>query len=116
MERKNNYLILIILLWIMLILQILSLFKKDARALETLKVGWADNMKKIEQLYNSDEYISQQTIAIDQALSQMDMLWNLSEEELYEMIAWEEWALERCRRKHSWYWARIVSYKLKVES
>jgi len=78
----------------MLILQILSLFKKDARALETLKVGWADNMKKIEQLYNSDEYISQQTIAIDQALSQMDMLWNLSEEELYEMIAWEEWALE----------------------
>jgi hypothetical protein len=31
-------------------------------------------MKKIEQLYNSDEYISQQTIAIDQALSQMDML------------------------------------------
>jgi hypothetical protein len=24
----------------------------------------------------------------------MDMLWNLSEEELYEMIAWEEWALE----------------------
>ncbi len=94
MERKNNYLILIILLWIMLILQILSLFKKDARALETLKVGWADNMKKIEQLYNSDEYISQQTIAIDQALSQMDMLWNLSEEELYEMIAWEEWALE----------------------
>ena len=94
MERKNNYLILIILLWIMLILQILSLFKKDAWALETLKVGWADNMKKIEQLYNSDEYISQQTIAIDQALSQMDMLWNLSEEELYEMIAWEEWALE----------------------
>jgi len=94
MERKNNYLILIILLWIMLILQILSLFKKDARALETLKVGWADNMKKIEQLYNSDEYISQQTIAIDRALSQMDMLWNLSEEELYEMIAWEEWALE----------------------
>ena len=94
MERKNNYLIIIILLWIMLILQILSLFKKDARALETLKVGWADNMKKIEQLYNSDEYISQQTIAIDRALSQMDMLWNLSEEELYEMIAWEEWALE----------------------
>ncbi|HOG14989.1 MAG TPA: hypothetical protein PK674_00145 [Candidatus Absconditabacterales bacterium] len=94
MERKNNYLILIILLGIMLILQILSLFKKDARALETLKVGGADNMKKIEQLYNSDEYISQQTIAIDQALSQMDMLGNLSEEELYEMIAGEEGALE----------------------
>jgi uncharacterized membrane protein YeiB len=95
MERKKTCVsIIIILLWIILILNILTLFKKDARTIETLKVGWADNMKKVEQLYNSDEYISQQTMAIDQALSQMNMLWNLSEEELYEMMAWEEVALE----------------------
>ncbi len=92
MERKNNYLVLVILLWVILILQILSLFKKDAWKLETLKVGWADNMKKVEQLYSSPDYIYQQTVAIDQALSQMNMLWNLSEEELYEMMMeqWEE--------------------------
>ncbi|HRU49977.1 MAG TPA: hypothetical protein P5155_00575 [Candidatus Absconditabacterales bacterium] len=95
MERKKTCLnIIIILLGIILILNILTLFKKDARTIETLKVGGADNMKKVEQLYNSDEYISQQTMAIDQALSQMNMLGNLSEEELYEMMAGEEVALE----------------------
>ncbi|MCK9466996.1 MAG: hypothetical protein M0P94_01595 [Candidatus Absconditabacterales bacterium] len=86
MERKNNYLVLVILLGVILILQILSLFKKDAWKLETLKVGGADNMKKVEQLYSSPDYIYQQTVAIDQALSQMNMLGNLSEEELYEMM------------------------------
>ena len=95
MERKKTCVsIIIILLWIILILNILTLFKKDARTIETLKVGWADNMKKVEQLYNSDNYISQQTMAIDQALEQMNILWNLSEEDLSNMMAWEEVALE----------------------
>ncbi|OQB41870.1 MAG: hypothetical protein BWY04_00580 [candidate division CPR1 bacterium ADurb.Bin160] len=30
-------------------------------------------MKKVEQLYSSSKYISQQTMAIDQALSQINM-------------------------------------------
>ncbi|HPC34271.1 MAG TPA: thioredoxin domain-containing protein [Candidatus Absconditabacterales bacterium] len=71
MSKKCNVGVIVLLLLI-LILNILTLFKKDARTIETLKVGGADNMKKVEQLYNSDEYISQQTMAIDQALSQIN--------------------------------------------
>ncbi len=70
---KNYNIWIIILLWLILILNIANLFKKDARALETLKVGWINNMKKVEQLYSSSKYISQQTMAIDQALSQINM-------------------------------------------
>jgi len=71
MSKKCNVWVIVLLLLI-LILNILTLFKKDARTIETLKVGWADNMEKIEQLYSSSEYISQQTTAIDQTLSQIN--------------------------------------------
>ena len=68
MSKKCNVWV-IVLLWLILILNILTLFKKDARTIETLKVGWADNMKKVEQLYNSNLYKDQQTSAIDQYLA-----------------------------------------------
>jgi len=50
----------------------ISLFKKDATwKLETMKVGGPENMKLVEQLYSSESYISQQTMAIEQALAQI---------------------------------------------
>jgi len=80
MSKKCNLwaIIAIVILWLILLLNIANLFKKDARTLETLKVGWSSNMKKIEQLYSSPEYISQQTMSIDQALSQMNIDENLN--------------------------------------
>ncbi len=70
---KNYNVWIVVLLWLILILNILTLFKKDALTLETSKVGWADNMKKIEQIYTTSDYISQQTMAIDQTLAQINM-------------------------------------------
>ena len=70
MSKKCN-IWLVILLWLILIINLLSLFKKDsALKLETMKVGWSENMKLVEQLYSSESYISQQTAAIEQALAQ----------------------------------------------
>ncbi len=71
MSKKCNILV-IVLLWLILILNIISLFKKDAAwKLETMKVGGPENMKLVEQLYSSESYISQQTMAIEQALAQI---------------------------------------------
>jgi hypothetical protein len=71
---NNNYHILaIVILTIMLILSILSFFKKDnARDLETTKVGGVENMDAVQELYTSDSYKEQQGAAIDQALAQIN--------------------------------------------
>ena len=46
-----------------------SFFKTDALSLETMKVGGAENMTLVQQLYNSDMYKTQQTQAIQQAVA-----------------------------------------------
>jgi len=65
---RNHLTIVVLLIVILLLLIYSSFFKKDAIRLETLKVGWAANMAKVEKLYNSDSYKQQQTAAIDQVL------------------------------------------------
>jgi len=46
-------------------------FKTDALSLETMKVGWSENMVLVQQLYNSDMYKTQQSQAIQQAVASM---------------------------------------------
>ena len=90
MEKKNYYIIIIISLCLILILNILSLFKKDsALKLEELKVGGPENMKLVEQLYSSETYISQQTAAIEQALAQIQTVNNVSEEDMNNLLSGE---------------------------
>ena len=49
----------------------IGFFKRDALWLETLKVGWSDNMKLAVQLYNADAYKQQQKSTLDQILGSM---------------------------------------------
>lgn len=71
-KEKSYHALVIIILLVMLALNLLSFFKKDsARNLETIKVGWIENMEAVQKLYKSDSYIAQQTVAIDQALTQI---------------------------------------------
>jgi hypothetical protein len=72
--NKNNYhLLVIVVLAVMLVLSILSFFRKDsARNLETTKVGGVENMATVQELYKSDSYKAQQSAAIDQALAQIN--------------------------------------------
>ncbi|HKL44551.1 MAG TPA: thioredoxin domain-containing protein [Candidatus Absconditabacterales bacterium] len=73
-NKKNYYVIVIAILLIMLILNVLSFFKKDsAWNLETIKVGGVENMELVKELYNSESYKAQQGAAIDQALAQINM-------------------------------------------
>jgi len=69
---RNHLTIVVLLIVILLLLIYSSFFKKDAIRLETLKVGWAANMAKVEKLYDSDSYKQQQTAAIDQVLWTID--------------------------------------------
>lgn len=71
-KEKSYHALVIIILLVMLALNLLSFFKKDSvLKLETIKVGWVENMEAVQKLYKSDSYIAQQTAAIDQALSQL---------------------------------------------
>ncbi len=49
----------------------IGFFKRDALWLETLKVGWSENMKLAVQLYNADAYKQQQKSTLDQILGSM---------------------------------------------
>lgn len=71
--KKNNVNVLILLvLLVMLVLNLLIFFKKDAAwQLETIKVWGPENMKAVQELYQSETYVAQQTAAIDQALAQL---------------------------------------------
>jgi len=65
---KNVILILIVL---NLIFTLFNFFSKDsALKLEELKAGWAENLQKVMELYNSDTYKEQQTAAIQQFMMQ----------------------------------------------
>lgn len=73
-NNKNYHLAVIVILWIILVLNVLSFGKKDsARNLETVKVGWVENMQAVQELYKSESYKAQQSAAIDQALAQINM-------------------------------------------
>jgi hypothetical protein len=79
--KKKNYLLVLIILLVMFVLNLLSFFKTDTSwELETLKVGGSDNMKLVQQLYESESYIAQQTAAIDQALAQIGLTENMPED------------------------------------
>ncbi len=74
-NNKNYYYIIIvfIILWIILVLNVLSFFRKDnTRNIETIKVGGVENMESVQELYNSESYVSQQSAAIDQQLSKIN--------------------------------------------
>jgi hypothetical protein len=45
-----------------------AFFKNDAQSLEAMKAGGMDNLQKIFQLYNTEEYKAQQSQAIDTLL------------------------------------------------
>lgn len=50
----------------------IGFFKRDALWLETLKVGWAENMKLAVQLYQADSYKQQQKSTLEQILGSMN--------------------------------------------
>jgi len=86
-NEKNYSILIIVILLIMLILNLFSFFKKDgALNLETIKVGGVENMEAVKKLYESEWYIAQQTIAIDQALSQIE---TIVEPNLEDIVEWE---------------------------
>lgn len=59
---------------VILVLNLILLFKKDAWDLEVLKVWWKENMQAIQQIYNMDEYKTSQTEAINATLEQIWLL------------------------------------------
>jgi len=72
-ENKNMNMSFMTLAVIAVLLTIyVAFFKHDAVWLETMKVGGAENMTLVQQLYNSDTYKSQQTQAILQAVGSIN--------------------------------------------
>jgi len=60
---------------ITLVFNVLSFVKKDSAInIETLKVGGKQNMQEVKKLYESENYKNQQKQAIEQALSQLEMM------------------------------------------
>ena len=89
-NKKNYYVIVIAILLIMLILNVLSFFKKDsAWNLETIKVWGVENMELVKELYNSESYKAQQGAAIDQALAQINMAEGQVNENILDNLSWE---------------------------
>ena len=70
-KKNMGHVIVIVLLVINIIVGISVLCKKDASwNIEEMKVGGADNMALVKQLYNSDVYKTQQKATIEQVLGQ----------------------------------------------
>jgi uncharacterized protein YpmS len=69
--KWKPYLVLLLVLNLLLLVYI-AFFKRDSLWLETLKVGGSDNMKLVQQLYQSASYQEQQKSAIQQILDQMN--------------------------------------------
>jgi len=87
MFKKNYNVFVLVILVLILVINLFSFFKKDnALKLETLKVGGPENMELVTKLYQSQEYIDQQTAAIDQALAQINMMNTMTEEEINQMM------------------------------
>ena len=71
-KHQNMKMFFIALLALNLLFSVyVAFFKHDALWLETLKVGWSDNMKLAVQLYNADAYKQQQKSTLDQILGSM---------------------------------------------
>ena len=69
--NKCGKLATIIMLVVILVLNLCLLFQKDAWDLETLKVGWKDNMDAIQNIYKTEAYKTSQAEAIDATLEQI---------------------------------------------
>ena len=67
-----------IALVLILIANIVMLCTKTPLSLEILKVGWKENMAKIQKVYDMDAYKTSQSDAIDQTLAQ---IWLFEEED-----------------------------------
>jgi len=71
-KKIDTGLVIAIFLGINVLLLIyVAFFKMDAYRLEKLKVGGAENMTLVTQLYKSDGYKQQQKSAIQQVLGSM---------------------------------------------
>lgn len=82
MYMKNKCIVWVFaILLITLVFNVLSFVKKDsAMNIETLKVGGKQNMQEIQKLYGSENYKNQQKQAIEQALSQLEMMAGIQQE------------------------------------
>lgn len=76
MYMKNKCIVWVFaILLITLVFNVLSFVKKDSAInIETLKVGGKQNMQEVKKLYESENYKNQQKQAIEQALSQLEMM------------------------------------------
>lgn len=66
----------IAVLFVILVLNTILLFKKDAWDLEVLKVWGKENMNAIQKIYGMDEYKKAQTDAIKSTLEQIWSIWD----------------------------------------
>lgn len=85
--NKCGKLATITMLVVILVLNLCLLFQKDAWDLETLKVGWKDNMDAIQNIYKTEAYKTSQAEAIDATLEQIAAM----EAENYTTISDETW-------------------------
>ena len=63
--------LILLLLIANIVLTCINVKKTDSRGLELLKIGWQENMTKVEELYKSDVYITTQKQSIDDYLSSL---------------------------------------------
>ena len=68
------------MLIVILVLNLCLLFQKDAWDLETLKVGWKENMAAIQEIYKTDTYKTAQAEAIDSTLEQIAAMTDTTDE------------------------------------
>lgn len=73
--------ITIVALLAMLVLNIITLCQKDAWDLESLKVGWDENMEAIQAIYAMDDYKTSQRDAIDATLAQIGLFDDVDNED-----------------------------------
>lgn len=74
----------VIMLIVILVLNLCLLFQKDAWDLETLKVGWKENMAAIQEIYKTDTYKTAQAEAIDSTLEQIAAMTDTTDENTYD--------------------------------
>jgi len=68
-SHKNIYVLLGINILISAIV-LFTVFTKNARSLEEFKAGWDDNFDLVKQIYELDQYKSQQKLLIEQTMNQ----------------------------------------------
>ena len=98
--NKCGHIATILMLVAILVLNLCLLFQKDAWDLETLKVGWKDNMNAIQEIYKTEAYKTSQAEAIDATLEQIAAMEaeNTDNNENTD----EEWNTENTENTNEW--------------